>query len=97
MSIKVTDALKKKKLTLLYTAPYSPMCNPIESFFHELKTEFFRRYTPSKSEIDLKRKIEEALLPFQDRDLSGHIRSVLNLSIPIFFDSQSHSKDGTIS
>ena len=73
------NALKAKGLTLLYTAPYSPMCNPIETFFHELKTEFHRNPRIVSTATELKSKIQEALAPFSKRDLSNHFRSVYNL------------------
>ena len=59
------------------------MCNPIENVFSELKAEFRKMPDPVSTDMELKQKIEIALLPFRHRNLSNHIQSVLNLSLPI--------------
>ena len=68
-----------KGLTIIFAAPYSPMTNPIETFFHQLKTEY--RSIPSRPETeeDLIKKVEIVLTKFRGIDLSGHFRAVFEL------------------
>jgi len=75
----VKEAIQSKGITIIHCAPYSPMTNPIETFFSQLKNEYRAIPLRPKTDTEMKGKLDAVLSKFRGYDLSGHFRAVYNL------------------
>ena len=78
-SKETADALRLKRLTPVFTPPYSPRGNAIENVFGVLKTEYRARCPPSPTDaFDYESLLMALLESWSSRDLSKYIDRTKN-------------------